>query len=252
MALSLNDLRLKKKNKERISALSLYDYPLALIANQSQIDIVLVGDSLGMVLWGDSDTLAVNVDDMIRHSKAVVSASDYSFVIVDIPFSMVALEMGHYMEEFIRLIMESGVRSVKIEGASQDVCEKISRMVTYGIPVWGHIGFCPQSIHHHGVVKRQRNENVLKKGVESLVRSGVSGLILECVDSSIAQDISHSYPDILVIGIGSGDGCDGVISVAYDLIGYSIAPPKITPARCHVSKDIQKAFESYKENPDSL
>lgn len=245
MSLSLNDLRLKKKNKQKIFALSLYDYPLAVLANRSKIDIILIGDSLAMVLWGETDTLSVRLEDMIRHSKAVYRASDYSYLMVDIPFSMVALELEPYMEAFCRLIIETGIRSVKIEGSTSDVCSKISRMVSYGIPVWGHLGFCPQSIHHYGKVCREKDEEVLKKNVSALIDSGISGLVLECVESSLAQDISESH-DIPVIGIGSGDGCDGVISVASDLIGYTISPPKVTPPLCNVSVDVERVFEAYK------
>lgn len=218
------DLIKKKEKREKIVALTAYDFPTGKIADQAGVDIVLVGDSLGMVVLGYRDTIPVTMDDMIHHTKAVTRGVQRALVVGDMPYMSFQVSKQETVKNASRFIKEAGARAVKIEGASTYRLETIQALKEAEIPVMGHVGLTPQSINQIGNFKvRGKNKEEANMIIEQAIRleeAGVFSVILECIPLKLAEVITHRLK-IPTIGIGAGPFCDGQILVFHDLLGYS-------------------------------
>lgn len=213
--------RKMKETGEKISMLTAYDYPTARILDRSAIDAILVGDSLGMVVLGYSDTTRVTMEDMLHHIKAVSRGAERVMVIGDLPFLSYHQGLAESVRNAGRLIQEGGAQAVKLEGG-REVIPEIQAIIRAGIPVMGHLGLTPQSIHKIGgyFIQGKNKEQALKlvEDAKALEDAGVFAVVLECVPAELAARISHAVT-IPTIGIGAGGGCDGQILVTHDLLG---------------------------------
>lgn len=220
---STSDFIKAKRNNKKISMVTAYDRLTASLAEQAQVDAVLVGDSLGMVVLGYDDTLKVTMEDMVRHTKSVANSSENCMIVADMPFLSYGITIEQSIENAGRLMREGGAGSVKLEGGV-GVEDTISSIVNVGIPVMGHIGYTPQSVHVFGGHKSQgKDMNTAKKVMEDALaveRGGAFAVVLECVPYKVAELISEKL-SIPTIGIGSGAECDGQILVIHDLLGLS-------------------------------
>jgi 3-methyl-2-oxobutanoate hydroxymethyltransferase len=224
--LTLTHLHKLKAEKEKITCLTAYDASFAHLIDNAGIDVLLVGDSLGMVLQGHETTLPVTVDDMIYHSRQVYRGSHRAFLMVDMPFMSYATpEMA--LPNAARLMSEGHAQMVKLEGGAW-LSETVRLLTERGIPVCAHIGLTPQSIHRLGGYRVQgridKDAEQLRRDAQLLQAAGASVLLLECVPATLAAEISASL-DVPVIGIGAGLECDGQVLVLYDMLG--ITPGKI-------------------------
>ena len=245
-------LRKKKKEGKRITALTAYDYPLAKIVDQAGIDLILVGDSLGMVVLGYENTIPVTMDEMIHHTKAVTRAVKRAFVVGDMPYFSFHLSKKETIANASRFLKEAGAQAVKIEGASKKRLRLIGALVEAEIPVMGHVGLTPQSIHHLGRFKvKGKNNNDAKRIVEGaldLQKAGVFSVILECIPKELARIITEKL-DVPTIGIGAGPDCDGQILVFHDLVGFLNGYlPKFVKRYVHLHDVLIKAVSEYKED----
>jgi 3-methyl-2-oxobutanoate hydroxymethyltransferase len=245
-------LQSKKANKEKITALTAYDFPIARIVDDAGIDLVLVGDSLGMVVLGYDNTMPVTMDEMIHHTKPVVRAVKRALVIGDMPYFSFHLSTEESVFNASRFIKEAGAQGVKIEGASKKRLRLIESLVEAEIPVMGHVGLTPQSIHHIGQFKVKGSEKgearkVIQDAV-NLEKAGVFAVILECIPMELAGIITEKLK-VPTIGIGAGPRCDGQILVFHDLVGYSSGYlPKFVKKYADLHGIISQAVGKYKED----
>jgi 3-methyl-2-oxobutanoate hydroxymethyltransferase len=245
-------LQSKKANKEKITALTAYDFPIARIVDDAGIDLVLVGDSLGMVVLGYDNTIPVTMDEMIHHTKPVVRAVKRALVIGDMPYFSFHLSTEESVFNASRFIKEAGAQGVKIEGASKKRLKLIESLVEAEIPVMGHVGLTPQSIHHIGQFKVKGSEKgearkVIQDAV-NLEKAGVFAVILECIPMELAGIITEKLK-VPTIGIGAGPRCDGQILVFHDLVGYSSGYlPKFVKKYADLHGIISQAVGKYKED----
>ena len=218
------DLLKKKEKKEKIVALTAYDFPTAKIVDHAGIDIILVGDSLGMVVLGHEDTIPVTMNDMIHHTKAVTRGVRRALVVGDMPYMSFQVSKEEAVKNASRFVKEAGARAVKIEGATDYRLETIQALKEADIPVMGHVGLTPQSINQIGSFKvRGKNKEQAQKIIDEslkLEQAGVFSVILECIPLELAEVITQKLK-IPTIGIGAGPFCDGQILVFHDLLGYS-------------------------------
>lgn len=235
-----------KRAERQIVALTAYDYPSARLLDEAGIDFILVGDSLGMVVLGHEDTTHVTLDDMIRHAGAVTRAVKNAMVAVDLPAG--TFETPETAVASARRITECGDVAVKIEGGA-DHAPIVAAVVAAGIPVVGHIGMLPQSIHEEGGyrIKGRTPEQAtaLLDDAKSLEEAGACALVLELVTPDLSRKISASV-GIPTLGIGSGAGCDGQIRVLHDIIGlYPWFRPKFVVPKADVATAIRDAASAY-------
>ncbi|MDI3280430.1 MAG: 3-methyl-2-oxobutanoate hydroxymethyltransferase [Bacillota bacterium] len=219
--LTLEDLRAMKRRGEKIPMLTAYDYPVARILDEAGIPLLLVGDSLGMVVLGYASTIPVTMEDMIRHTRAVVSGSRRAFIVADLPFMTYSISVEEALRNAARLIQEGGAQAVKLEGGFP-VLRVVRRLVEAGIPVMGHLGLTPQAIHQLGGYRVQgKNPEAAQRLLEearALEKAGAFAVVLECIPSSLAAEITANL-SIPTLGIGAGPDCDGQVQVISDLIG---------------------------------
>jgi 3-methyl-2-oxobutanoate hydroxymethyltransferase len=246
---TIPDLQKKKEQGEKIIALTAYDFPTARILDEAGIDILLVGDSLGMVVLGYQNTIPVTMDEMIHHTKAVRRAVRRSLVIGDMPYFSF-----HQTEELTianasRFLKEAGAKAVKIEGASGKRLELIAAMVEAEIPVMGHVGLTPQSINRLGQFKVRGGElaeaRKIIEDAKNLEKAGAFAVILECIPQDLAKAITGKLK-VPTIGIGAGPHCDGQILVFHDLVGYSTGyNPRFVKKYADLQAVITKAVRKY-------
>jgi len=251
-AVTIPQLLKKKTAGEKIVALTAYDFPTALILDEAGIDLVLVGDSLGMVVLGYKDTIPVTMDEMIHHTKAVTRATRRALVIGDMPYFSFHQTEHLTIANASRFLKEAGAKRVKIEGASKRRLRLIEGMVEAEIPVMGHVGLTPQSIHHLGQFKvRGKDSEEARKicaGAQDLERAGVFAVILECIPQELAGRITAKLK-VPNIGIGAGPHCDGQILVFHDLVGYSTGYiPKFVKRYADLQSVIGEAVKKYSED----
>jgi len=212
-----------KMQGEKISMLTAYDYSLAKIVDQSGIDIVLVGDSASNVMAGNDSTLPITLDQMIYHATSVMKAVERALVVVDLPFGTYQGNSKEALNSAIRIMKESGAHAVKLEGG-REIKESIDRILSAGIPVMGHLGLLPQSIHKFGTyVVRAREEeeaNRLLEDARLLEEIGCFGIVLEKIPAKLATQVSKELK-IPTIGIGAGAGVDGQVLVLHDMLGIN-------------------------------
>ena len=248
--ITITDLLNKKKSKQPITMLTAYDFPLASIIDQAGIDMILVGDSVGMVVLGYENTLPVTMDDMIHHCKAVARGTKYAFLVGDMPFMSYQSSSEEAIKNAGRFIKEGNCEAVKLEGGIE-VIDQIKAIVKAGIPVMSHIGLTPQSAAQLGGFKVQgKTSNSAKKIIDDAValeKAGCFGIVLECIPDKISEVIT-SKVKIPTIGIGAGIHCDGQVLVTHDMLGlYKKFTLKFVKKYVDIYAQIKKAVEQYKE-----
>lgn len=245
LVLSIPDLYAMKQAGEKISCLTVYDASFSAIIDRVGIELLLVGDSVGMVIQGANNTISVTIEQMIYHCRCVTQTRQRAIVIADLPFlTYSTTEMA--LLNAAKLMQQGGAQMVKLEGARIEVCQFL---VQQGIPVCGHLGLLPQSIHLLGGYKIQGQTpemaNQLIHHAKQLQQAGISLLILECVPATLAKQISEMLT-IPVIGIGAGLYCDGQVLVLYDLLGISVGKrPKFAKDFMKNAENIEQAIMNY-------
>lgn len=237
-----------KNNKEKITMLTAYDYSMAKIIEEAGIDVILVGDSLGMVVQGYNSTLEVTIEDMIYHTRAVARGTTKAMIIADMPFLSYHISIEETIRNAGKLIQQGKAEAVKIEGGIE-VVHKVKALIDAKIPVMGHIGLTPQSINVFGGFKVQgKLEKEAKKILDdalALEEAGVFSIVLEGIPEKLAQIIT-SKVSVPTIGIGAGKYCDGQVLVINDMIGmYSDFTPKFVKKYANINKDIFNAVKEY-------
>ncbi|MFN8344985.1 MAG: 3-methyl-2-oxobutanoate hydroxymethyltransferase [Spirosomataceae bacterium] len=252
-----------KNRGEKISALTAYDYSMARIVDAAGIDIILVGDSASNVIAGHETTLPITLDQMIYHAQAVVKAAKRAFVVVDLPFGSYQGNSRAALDSAIRIMKESGAHAVKLEGGSE-VKDSITRILSAGVPVMGHLGLTPQSIYKFGTYSVRAKEDAeaekLLQDAQMLDEVGCFGMVLEKIPAALTQKVSASV-HIPTIGIGAGPHADGQILVLHDLLGltkefkprflrrYADLHTIMTEAVAHYVKDVKaNDFPNEKES----
>ena len=251
---TITDFKKAKENNNKIKILTAYDYPTAKIIDNASIDVVLVGDSLGMVVLGYEDTTKVTMEDMIHHLKAVRRGVENAFVIADMPFATYHTGQYESVKNAARLVREGGCNAVKIEG-SEGITESIKAIINAGIPVMGHLGYTPQSVNVFGghIAQGKTLDKALKiyEDAYALQKLGVFSIVLECVPFKLAGFITERL-NIPIIGIGSGSKCDGQVLVISDLIGTDKSfTPKHAKKYLELDELISTAVGEYIDDIDN-
>lgn len=237
-----------KKRGEKIAMLTAYDFLIAKLLDEAGIDVILVGDSLGNVFQGHETTLPVTVDDMIYHAKAVCRAVKRAMVVVDMPFLSYQVSLEEAIKNCGRVLKETCAEGVKLEGGSE-IIDVVYKLTSIGIPVMGHLGLTPQSIHKFGGydvrgVDEKEAEKILNDAKE-LESAGAFSIVLEKIPLGLAKKITETI-SIPTIGIGAGPFCDGQVLVVYDMLGlFEEFKPKFVRRYAELSKIIRNAFENY-------
>lgn len=238
----------KKQAGSRITMLTAYDYTFARLVNNAGVDMILVGDSLGMVMLGYKDTLPVTLEEMLHHTRAVARGTRKAFLVADLPFLSYQASVEEGIRSAGRFLKEGGAQGVKLEGG-KEVLPLVQAMVGVGIPVMGHLGLTPQSYHQLGGYKVQgRSEQAARRIFEDALRleeAGVFSLVLECVPWQLAKLISETLA-VPVIGIGAGVHCDGQVLVMHDMLG--LTPdynPKHSKRFAQLDKIVLEAFGQF-------
>lgn len=240
----------KKAAGEKLTMLTAYDYTTAKCLDEAEVDIVLVGDSLGQVVLGYDNTLQVTLDDMIHHTKAVARGIQYAFIVTDMPFMTYQVNADLALLNAGRLMQEGGAHSVKLEGG-RPIAATIKKIVDAGIPVMGHLGFTPQSVYKLGGHRVQgRTESDAERIIidaKSLEDAGVFAIVLELIPSELAKRVTEAI-SVPTIGIGAGMHCDGQVQVAHDLLGlYTDIKPKHAKRYRNLADEMTAAFKEYRE-----
>ena len=235
-----------KQKGQKISMLTAYDYPTARLIDEAGVEGILVGDSLSMVVQGHETTLPVTLDEMIYHAEMVGRAVDRSLVIVDMPFPSYHLGAHKAIESAGRILKESRAQAVKIEGGV-DQAETIAALTAAGIPVMAHCGLGPQSVHQLGGYRVQRNRKSLMADAQAATDAGAFAMVLECVSSSFAKEITAAVA-IPTIGIGAGPDCDGQVLVTNDLLGLTTGyVPKFAKPQADLKGEITRSVNAFRE-----
>lgn len=248
------DFARKKKSGEKITVLTAYDYTMGKLIDEAGIDVVLVGDSLGMVVLGYDSTVYVTMEDMLHHSKAVKRGVKRAFLIGDMPFMSYQISDKDAVRNAGRFIQEAGCEAVKIEGG-EEMAPRVKAISNAGIPVLGHIGLTPQSINKIGGYRVQgKDASSGAKLIEDaliLEKSGCFAVILECIPKDIAKKITEKL-NIPTIGIGAGGFCDGQVLVTHDLVGYFDGfKPKFVKQYAKINSTILEAIKKFKSETES-
>ncbi len=244
------DIQAMKNEGRKITMLTAYDYPMALLEDRAGIDIILVGDSVGMTVLGYENTIPVTMDEMIHHTKAVSRGAKYALIIGDMPFMSYNTSEREAIINAGRFMKEGGADAVKLEGGAA-VKEIVRAIVKAGIPVMGHIGLTPQTISMLGGFKVQgKDAQAAQKIIDDallLEDAGAFSVLLEAVPAPIAKKVTERLK-IPTIGIGAGVHCDGQVLVVHDLLGlFDRFTPKFAKRYVNLSEQILKAFEAYRE-----
>ncbi len=248
----ITTVRLKemKEKKEKITMLTCYNYSMAKLLNQAEIEVVLVGDSLGMVVLGYENTLPVTVEDILYHTKAVKRGNSKALLVADMPFLSYQVEIAEAIRNAGRMLKEGGAEAVKCEGG-QEMAETIKALGRANIPVMGHLGLTPQAIHQLGGYKVQGRTNAAAKkliaGAKILEDCGIFALVLECIPQMLAKEISRAV-SVPTIGIGAGPDCDGQVLVLDDLLGlYGGTTAKFVKQYAKLNPTILQALAEYRQ-----
>lgn len=250
---TVQDILNMKKEKKKISVITSYDYTLASLCDKAGIDVLLVGDSAGMVMLGYENTISVTMDQMCMFTEAVSRARKNSLLVSDLPFMSYQVSVEDAISNSGKLI-KSGADAVKLEGGSV-MAETISAIVDVGIPVMGHIGLQPQTtVLSQGYKVQGKTKDAAMKLIQDakeLEDAGVFSIALEMVSNEVAQIISETV-SVPIIGIGSGANCDGQVLVVQDLLGmYDKIKPKFAKRYMNLAKDIEKSLGDYKKDVES-
>lgn len=251
-------IRERKGSRNKIIALTAYDYLFAKIIDEAGVDIVLVGDSLSSIVQGHATTLPVTLDEMIYHTKCVSKAVTNALVVGDLPFLSYQVSLEKAIESSGRLIKEGGAGAVKLEGGA-NVQHIIKALTSFDIPVMGHIGMTPQSYHRMGGYRVQ-GKKIKKEGIAhrsqiiedalAVQESGAFAVVIECVPSELAEEIT-SKVSIPVIGIGAGSECDGQILVTHDMVGLTDKSPHFVKRFSALKNELVRAIRTYSDEVKS-
>ncbi len=240
--------RQKKEKGEPISMLTAYDYPTAMSMDQAGVDAILVGDSLAMVVLGYENTLPVTMEEMLHHSRAVARGAKSALLVGDMPFMSYQISVQEAVRNAGRFLQQGGMDAVKLEGG-RERADAIRAITGAGIPVMGHLGLTPQSVHQLGGFRAQGKTasaaQRLLEDAQTLEEAGCFSLVLEAVPARLAQFISNRV-SIPTIGIGAGAGCDGQVLVTHDLLGlFDRFTPKFVRKYTNLHQQMQQAFAAY-------
>lgn len=247
-------LQIMKQRGEKISMLTAYDYSMARVLDEAGLDILLIGDSAANVFAGHETTLPITLDQMIYHAASVARAAKRAMVIADLPFGSYQGSMHSAYTSAVRMMKESGAHGLKLEGGVE-VIDNIRKIVQSGIPVCGHLGLTPQSIHQFGDfgvrAKEEAEAAKLKSDAMLLQEAGCFAIVLEKIPAQLATEVSQSL-NIPTIGIGAGNGCDGQVLVVNDLLGLTKDfKPKFLRRYLDLYSDISKAASQYVDDVKS-
>jgi 3-methyl-2-oxobutanoate hydroxymethyltransferase len=248
MRVTIADIREMKQKRENIPMLTAYDYVTAKMVDEAGVPLILVGDSLGMVMLGYESTIPVTMDEMIHHTKAVVRGAKKALVVGDMPFMTYHISVSDALHNAGRFIQEAGAQAVKLEGG-EIVADTVRRLVGCGIPVMGHIGLTPQSIHQLGGYKvRGKGLGEARKLLNDariLEEAGAFAIVLECTPAPLSNLITQKLA-VPTIGIGAGPDCDGQVQVISDILGlYTEFVPKHAKRYAKLAEEIKTAVSSY-------
>ncbi len=247
--LTIPDIR-NRKNATPIAEVTAYDYPWARLADQAGMDIVLVGDSLGMVVLGYTDTVSVTMEEMIHHTRAVVRGVEHALVVTDMPFGSCSSSIPAAIDNAVRILKEGRADAVKVEGGVA-MAKTVAAMVSAGIPVQGHIGLTPQTATSLGGFKVQGKSaqaaHQLIDDALALEAAGCFSIVLEAIPAPLAEHITGRLA-IPTIGIGAGPDCDGQVLVIHDLVGlYDRFTPKFVKQYARINEPVGEALRQYRE-----
>ena len=252
--ITIHDLHAKKQRGEPISMLTAYDYPSALLMDRAGLEMILVGDSLGMVVHGFENTLPVTMDMMIMHCQAVRRGVQHAYLVGDMPFMSYQTTLNDAKRNAARFLTEGGMDAVKLEGGAP-MAGTIRALVDIGIAVMGHIGLTPRSVSAFGGFKVQGatldTARSLIEAAQLIEQAGAFSMILESVPARLAEIISREV-SIPTIGIGAGNGCDGQVLVMHDVLGLNEhVQPRFVKQYADLATPMQQAFEAYKADVDA-
>ncbi len=237
-----------KRRGEAIACLTAYDFLMAQLLDQAGIDLILVGDSAGMVIQGADTTVSVTLEQMLYHSAVVARGVNRALVVADMPFMSFQVNPDEALRNAGRMVKESSVEAVKVEGG-ETICPTIRRIVDVGIPVMGHLGLTPQSIHKFGTyqvrAKTKEEADEVRRDALAVEDAGAFAIVIEKVPAELATEIAKSVK-IPIIGIGAGPGCDGQILVSQDMLGvYTAFHPRFVRRYAELAGVMQDAFEHF-------
>jgi 3-methyl-2-oxobutanoate hydroxymethyltransferase len=240
-----------KRAGEKIVALTAYDVLFARLVEEAGVDLILIGDSLGQVVLGYSSTIPVTLDEMIHHGRAVRRGAPESFLVLDMPFLSYQVSPEDALRNAGRVLKETGVEAVKVEGGGAATCRTVETLVRAGIPVMGHLGLTPQSVHALGGYRVQGREEEAAERIrlqaQSLEDAGCFAMVLELVPAELAGEVSGNLT-IPTIGIGAGPECDGQVLVLYDALGLNAGfRPKFLKRFADLEGETRKGLEGYVE-----
>ena len=255
MRVTITEIKEMKQRKEKIPMLTAYDYVTAKVVDEAGVPLILVGDSLGMVMLGYESTIPVTIEEMIHHTKAVVRGAKKALIIGDMPFMTYHVSVSDALYNAARFIQEGAAQAVKLEGG-EVVAEKVRRLVDCGIPVMGHIGLTPQSMHQLGGFKVRgkavEEAQKLLNDARVLEEAGAFAIVLECTPAPLSRLITERLT-IPTIGIGAGPDCDGQVQVISDILGlYTDFVPKHAKQYARLAGEIKTAVSSYISEVKSL
>jgi 3-methyl-2-oxobutanoate hydroxymethyltransferase len=238
-----------KREGKRIVALTAYDVLFARLVEEAKVDLALIGDSLGQVVLGYPSTIPVTLDEMIHHGKAVRRGAPDTFLVLDMPFLSYQVSPEDALRNAGRVLKETGVQAVKLEGGTAATCRTVEVLVRAGIPVMGHLGLTPQSVHALGGYRVQGREEAtaerLRHQAEALEEAGCFALVLELVPAELAGEISRSLT-IPTIGIGAGPECDGQVLVLYDALGLNAGfSPRFLKRFADLDAEVRRGLDAY-------
>ncbi len=244
-------LREFKQRGEPIAALTAYDFLMAQLLDQAGVDVILVGDSAGMVVQGLDTTVSVSLEQMLYHSAVVARGVERALVVADMPFMSYQVNPDEALRTAGRMIKEASIEAVKLEGG-QKICPTIRRIVDVGIPVMGHLGLTPQSIHKFGTYQVRATEpeeaEEVRRDARALEDAGVFAIVIEKVPAQLAGEVARSVA-VPVIGIGAGPAVDGQILVTHDMLGlYTRFHPRFVRRYAELARSMREAFEHYRRD----
>jgi 3-methyl-2-oxobutanoate hydroxymethyltransferase len=247
MAVTTQQLTQWKQQKRPIVVLTAWDYAIAHLLDQAGVDLILVGDSLAMVTLGYETTLPLTLEEIMHHAKAVRRGVKQALVVVDLPFLTYQESPGQAMHSAGRILKETGAQAVKLEGGYPIMAETVERLVHAGIPVLGHVGLTPQSVHQLGYRQqgksREAGERILAEAI-ALEQAGAFGIVLEHIPAALAAEITQKLT-IPTIGIGAGAHCDGQVLVTTDVLGLSQRQPPFAKAYVNLQQIISQAVQDF-------
>lgn len=250
--MSVPGFRARKKNGEKLTVLTAYDFPTAKVLDSCGVDAILVGDSCAMVVMGHDSTLNITLDEMIHHTRMVSRGSENALIIADMPFMSYQVSDEEAVRNAGRLITEGGAQCVKLEGPAALFGDTIRAIRRASIPVMGHIGLTPQSIHTLGGYKVQGRDGdsrtALLEAAKGLDEAGVFAIVLECIPADLAKEITESV-SCPTIGIGAGSDTDGQVLVMHDILGWGFT--QFTKTFVDVKSQMESAFRGYVEQVKS-